>query len=226
LPPKSNAMLEAVIFDMDGVIMDSEPIHYETELEIMKRFGISDYSPEEHAKYVGMRTWDLWTGNIAKYGLDATAEDLTIEGDEAYIHALSEKDFGPIEGLVELLDRIKANGTKMIVASSASRENIKLVLDKFAITQYFEGYVSSQDVKNTKPNPDIFLLAAKALDVTPENCVVIEDAKHGVQAAISAGMLCIGYRNLNSGNQDLSKAHVIVDSHDNIDLKLLEELTN
>lgn len=218
-------MLEAVIFDMDGVIMDSEPIHHETEFEILKRFGVTDYPFSEHAQYVGMRTWDLWTGNIAKYGLQANAEDLTIEGDEAYIAALKEKDFGPIEGLVELLDRIKTNGTKMIVASSASRENIKLVLDKFAITQYFEGYVSSQDVEKTKPNPDIFLLAAKTLDVNPKNCVVIEDAKHGVQAAISAGMQCIGYRNLSSGNQDLSKAQVIVESHHNIDLKLLEELT-
>ncbi|UXX78122.1 HAD family phosphatase [Reichenbachiella carrageenanivorans] len=218
-------MLEAVIFDMDGVIMDSEPIHYETELEIIKRFGVTDYAPEDHAKYVGMRTWDLWTGNIAKYGLDTTAEALTIEGDEAYINALREKDFGPIEGLLPLLNRIQSNGIRMIVASSASRENIKLVLDKFAITDFFEGYVSSQDVKKTKPNPDIFLLAAKTLDVSPEHCVVIEDAKHGVQAAISAGMKCIGYRNLNSGNQDLSKAHIIVNTHDNIDLKLLEELT-
>ncbi|SMD38821.1 haloacid dehalogenase superfamily, subfamily IA, variant 3 with third motif having DD or ED/haloacid dehalogenase superfamily, subfamily IA, variant 1 with third motif having Dx(3-4)D or Dx(3-4)E/beta-phosphoglucomutase family hydrolase [Reichenbachiella faecimaris] len=218
-------MLEAVIFDMDGVIMDSEPIHYETEFEILKRFGVKDYPFEEHAQYVGMRTWDLWAGNIAKYSLDATAEALTIEGDEAYINALREKDFDPITGLADLLDRIKASGTKMIVASSASRENIKLVLDKFAITQYFEGYVSSQDVKKTKPNPDIFLLAAKTLGVNPENCVVIEDAKHGVQAAISAGMKCIGYGNLNSGNQDLSKAHVIIDSHNNIDLELLEKLT-
>ncbi|MEP3388453.1 MAG: HAD family phosphatase [Reichenbachiella sp.] len=217
-------MLEAVIFDMDGVIMDSEPIHHETEFEILKRFGVIDYPFSEHAQYVGMRTWDLWTGHIAKYSLEATAEELTIEGDEAYIKALKEKDFGPIEGLIELLNRIKVSGTKMIVASSASRENIKLVLDKFAITHYFEGYVSSQDVKKTKPNPDIFLLAAKTLGVNPNNCVVIEDAKHGVQAAISADMKCIGYRNLNSGNQDLSKAHLIVESHHDINLKMLDEL--
>ncbi|MEP2026316.1 MAG: HAD family phosphatase [Reichenbachiella sp.] len=218
-------MLEAVIFDMDGVIMDSEPIHYETEFEILKRFGVTDYPFSEHAKYVGMRTRDLWAGHIEKYRLDASWKELTIEGDDAYINGLKEKDFDPIEGLIGLLDRIKTSGTKMIVASSASRENIKLVLDKFAITQYFEGYVSSQDVEKTKPNPDIFLLAAKTLGVDPKHCVVIEDAKHGVQAAISAGMKCIGYRNLNSGNQDLTKAHVIIDSHNNIDLKLLEKLT-
>lgn len=218
-------MLEAVIFDMDGVIMDSEPIHYETEFEILKRFGVTEYPIEEHAKYVGMRTRDLWDGHIAKYGLDATSEELTVEGDEAYIGALKENDFEPIAGLIDLLQRIKSGNIKMIVASSASRENIKLVLDKFAISDFFEGYVSSQDVKKTKPNPDIFLLAAKTLEVNPENCVVIEDAKHGVQAAVSAGMKCIGYRNQNSGNQDLSKADIILDSHDDIDLKLLEELT-
>lgn len=218
-------MLEAVIFDMDGVIMDSEPIHYETEFDILKRFGVTDYPFAAHAQYVGMRTRDLWAGHISTYGLDASWQELTIEGDEAYIQALKEKDFDPIEGLIDLLERVKESGIKMIVASSASRENIKLVLDKFAITQYFEGYVSSQDVEKTKPNPDIFLLAAKTLGVKPECCVVIEDAKHGVQAAISAGMKCIGYRNLNSGDQDLSKSHVIVSSHNNIDLELLVKLT-
>lgn len=219
-------MPEAVIFDMDGVIMDSEPIHYETEFEILKRFGVNDYPPSEHAKYVGMRTRDLWAGHIEKYDLDATWEQLTIEGDEAYIRALSEHDFDPIAGVVELIERVREAGLKMIVASSASRENIRLVLDKFAISDFFEGYVSSQDVEKAKPNPDIFLLAAKTLGVDPARCVVIEDAKHGVHAAKAAGMKCIGYYNPNSGDQDLSKADLVLDSHNDIDLELLEELIN
>lgn len=219
-------MPEAVIFDMDGVIMDSEPIHYETEFEILKKFGIADYPQSEHAKYVGMRTRDLWAGHIEKYALDATWEDLTKEGDEAYIDALRQNNFDPISGVVELIERIQKAGIKMIVASSASRENIKLVLDKFAISDFFEGYVSSQDVKKTKPNPDIFLLAAQTLGVDPVQCVVIEDAKHGVHAAKAAGMKCIGYKNPNSGDQDLSQADLILDSHHNIDLELLEELIN
>ncbi len=130
-----------------------------------------------------------------------------------------------IGGLCDLLKHIQNSGIKMIVASSASRENIKCVLGKFAVTDFFEGHVSSQDVKKTKLNPDIFLRAAKTLGVNPANGVVIEEAKHGVQVAVSVGMKCIGYRNLNPENQDLGKAHVILDSHDNIDLKLLEQLT-
>lgn len=219
-------MLEAVIFDMDGVIMDSEPLHYETEKELLQEeFGVTDYPFEEHAQYVGMRTQDLWRGNITKYGLNATWEELTQKGDVAYVGALIERSFEPIDGVVDLIQRLKAANIKMIVASSASRENIKIVLDKFALTDYFHGYVSSQDVKKAKPFPDIFLLAAKTLQVNPKNCIVIEDAKHGVQAAVSAGMKCIGYLNLNSGNQDLTKANLIIDAHHNIDLKLLNELT-
>ncbi|MEO9964572.1 MAG: HAD family phosphatase [Reichenbachiella sp.] len=218
-------MLQAVIFDMDGVIMDSEPIHYDTEFEILKDFGVHEYPVEEHSKYVGMRTRDLWEGHIQKYGLSSSIQELTLKGDEAYIDRLRTGSFDPIAGVVDLIERLYQAGVKMIVASSASRENIKLVLDKFAIGNFFEGYVSSQDVERTKPNPDIFLLAAKKLDVDPAHCVVIEDAKHGVQAAISAGMKCIGYKNPNSGNQDLSKADLTLESHNNIDLKLLENLT-
>ena len=219
-------MLEAVIFDMDGVILDSEPIHYQTEKVILERMGVSNYPFEAHAEYVGMRTRDLWAGHIIKYGLSSTYQDLTIEGDEAYIQALKEGDFQPIVGVIDLIESLYKKGIKMIVASSASRENIQLVLDKFAVLHYFEGYVSSQDVKRTKPNPDIFLLAAEKLGVSPKNCVVIEDAKHGVSAAKSANMSCIGYRNENSGNQDLSAADKIVTAHSAIDIQLLNLLVN
>lgn len=218
-------MLEAVIFDMDGVMIDSEPLHYKTEKEILEGFGVTDYPFSEHAQYVGMRTRDLWKGHCQKYNLTKTPEELTIIGDDAYIEELKTGDFGPIEGVMELIQSINESGKKLIVASSASRENIRLVLDKFAISNYFLGYVSSQDVKLTKPNPDIFLLAAKTLKVKPENCVVIEDASHGVAAAKSAGMACIAYRNMNSGNQDLTKADAIVDSLYDVDLEMMTELS-
>lgn len=114
----------------------------------------------------------------------------------------------------------------MIVASSATRHNIETVMAKFEIEEDFEGYASGQDVSRPKPNPDIFLLAAEKLGLAPQDCVVIEDAKHGVGAAKSAGMPCIGYRNSSSGDQDLSEADKIVDHIDLITIDLLKELTN
>ena len=218
-------MLKAVIFDMDGVLMNSESIHYQVERDILKRFDVS-FQVEDHTKYVGQRTIDLWAGVCATHQLDVDPAVLALEDNQNYMSALENDDLAPIEEIPSLIQRLKEAGIRMIVASSATRHNIETVMSKFGIEEDFEGYVSGQDVDRPKPNPDIFLLAAEKLNIDPASCVVIEDAKHGVSAAKSAGMACIGYRNLSSGNQDLSKADVIVDAFGSIDLELLKRLTN
>ena len=139
---------------------------------------------------------------------------------------LEKGDITPIAGLLELLNMLKAQKIPMVVASSAIRKNIDTVISRFEIGSYFEGSVSGQEVERTKPNPEIFLKAAKVIDIKPENCLVIEDAKHGVTAAKAAGMFCIALRNLNSGNQDLSQADLIVNSLSEIDLSVVNQLIN
>ncbi|MFT7161627.1 MAG: HAD superfamily hydrolase (TIGR01509 family), partial [Bacteroidia bacterium] len=151
-------------------------------------------------------------------------EILSLLDNADYMQELKSGDIQPVPGVIELIKRLHEIEIPMIVASSAIRENIEVVTDRFGITKYFQGYVSGQDVERTKPNPDIFLKAAEKLNIEPENCLVIEDAKHGVEAAKAANMFCIGYRNLNSGDQDLSKADMIVDKIDEIKLNEINEL--
>jgi len=216
-------MIEAVIFDMDGVILDSEPIHYRVEKAIMKENGF-DFQFEDHAGYVGQTTQDLWDDLCTKHHLPIGAEVLSAIDEKNYLNKLKNGSIQPIAGVKELIESLHNDGIKLIIASSAVRNNIEVVMDKFDIRKYFEGYVSGQDVQKTKPNPEIFLKAAEKLDVSPEDCVVIEDAKHGVEAAKSAGMLCIAFKNLNSGNQDLSKADVVVDRMEEINIEMIQNL--
>lgn len=217
-------MIEAVIFDMDGVIMDSEPIHYRIEKAILKNNFNEPFEFKDHARFVGQTTQDLWKTICKERNLSQGFEILSLLDNADYMQELKTGDIQAIPGIVELIEKLHKVKIPMIVASSAIRENIEVVLDRLGITNYFKGYVSGQDVERTKPNPDIFLKAAEKLNVEPKNCLVIEDAKHGVEAAKTAGTFCIGYRNLNSGDQDLSRANVVVDKISEIKLNEINEL--
>jgi len=218
-------MIEGVIFDMDGVIMDSEPIHYKVEKAILANFEES-FEFEDHARFVGQTTRDLWKTLCEERNLPQGFEVLALLDNADYMQELEKGEITPIAGLIELLKNLKAQKIPMVVASSAIRKNIDTVISRFDIRSYFEGSVSGQDVEKTKPNPEIFLKAAKVIDIKPENCLVIEDAKHGVAAAKAAGMFCIALRNLNSGNQDLSQADMIVNNLSEIDRNVVNQLIN
>ncbi len=208
---------------MDGVLMDSEDLHYEVEKRILQRFGV-DHRMEDHVRYVGRKTEELWKGVCADHSLDVDPTELAKEDTKKYMLELDKGDFEPVSGIPQLIDLLEQNGIRMIVASSATRRNVEIVMNRFAIADRFEGYASGQDVAKAKPSPDIFLLAAEKLGLEPSECLVIEDAMHGVHAAKAAGMACIGYRNPSSGDQDLSSADLILDDIKKIDLELLNSL--
>ena len=217
-------MIKAVIFDMDGVIMDSEPIHYKIEKAILKNNFNEPFEFKDHARFVGQTTQDLWRTICKERNLSQGFEILSLLDNADYMQELKSGDIQPVPGVIGLIEKLHENGIPMIVASSAIRQNIEVVLDRFEITKYFQGYVSGQDVVLTKPNPDIFLKAAEKLNIAPDKCLVIEDAKHGIEAAKAADMFCIGYRNKNSGDQDLSKADMIVDEINEINLSEINEI--
>lgn len=123
---------------------------------------------------------------------------------------MEEGNYQPISGITELLVSINKHNTTMAVASSSSIRFIEAVLRKLNIDKYFKLYISGEEIKKSKPDPDIFLKTAEMLQIKPKECIVIEDSKNGVIAAKKAGMKCIGYINPNSGNQDLSEANVVI----------------
>lgn len=203
--------MKAVIFDMDGVIIDSEPIHLEVDIQTMKDLGYN-ISKEELNKYVGTTNEYMFTDIKNRYKINKSVEEIISYKVEMTKEKIIKSDLEPIEGIRELLSDLKNKNIPAAIASSSPRDFIGVVVSKFGLQDYFSYIVSGEEVSNGKPAPDIYIETAKELKVNSKDCIVIEDSKNGVLAAKAAGMKCIGFKNINSGNQDLSKADFIVKS--------------
>ncbi|AIS52963.1 phosphorylated carbohydrates phosphatase [Thermoanaerobacter kivui] len=217
-------MIKAVIFDMDGVIIDSEPLHIKLEGELFKKLGV-EVSEEEHLSFVGSSSYYMWSKIKEKFNLPYSVEELVEMDRKRYLeYVLNTGEIIPVKGIKEAVEILFANEYKLAVASSSPIDVIQLVVKKLRIDKYFEVLISGDYVKNSKPEPDIFLYTADKLGVKPHECVVIEDSHNGVQGAKKAGMKVIGFKNPNSGNQDLSAADSIIDSFDTGLLELIDKL--
>jgi len=214
-------MLRAVIFDMDGVIVDSQPYHFAVEEKICREIGI-DVSLEESHSFVGMAGPKVWSYLKSKFRLQQSIEELLAYENKARVAYFSSlKNVRPISGVVELLKELKQHDIKRALASSSSAEVIEIFLSKLEIRDYFQKIISGDMVEKGKPDPDIFLYTAAALEESPTDCLVIEDSANGVKAAKRAGMKCIGFKNAHSGDQNLSLADMVIDDLRRIDLHLL-----
>jgi len=216
-------MLSAVIFDMDGVIIDSEPLHAQVVIDMMQDFGVS-LEMKDMDRFVGNTNATLWKTLIAEFDLPVSLEELGKTQHRQNLETLKKSNGLLIDGVKPLLEEIKSANHGTAIASSSNKEFITSVVDKFELGTFFDYLVSGQEVKNSKPAPDIFLEAVSRLGVSPEDCVVIEDSNHGVAAANAAGIKVVGFVNPNSGNQDLSKADKIVHSMADISLELMKNL--
>lgn len=217
-------MLKTVIFDMDGVLIDSEPLHKTTNLKLFSELGFS-LTDVEHGSFIGTTSHYMWGKLKNRFNLSLSIEELVKTDRVTYMEYLrSQKNIGPIDGVKNLIEDLYRNKIKLAVASSSPLDVINTVVDAFQFNNYFDKLVTGDDVKNSKPSPDIFLYAAKLLKVEPDNCIVIEDSYNGLLAAKAAGMKCIGYRNLNSGNQNLSIADMIIDSYKEINYEIINAL--
>lgn len=216
-------MFKSFIFDMDGVIINSEPLHFKVDQYVMKKFGII-VTEKDLEEYVGMTDPEMWSKIKLKYSLSKSVKEIINMQLHTKLAILSEYNEKPIEGIRELLNLLKSHDMKIGLASSSHRKFIEAVLNKFNIHHYFQCVISGEEVDMGKPAPDIYLRIAKLLETEINDCIVLEDSRNGVAAAKAAGMKCIGYQNFNSGNQDLTKANVVINSVKEIDKKLLESL--
>ncbi|WP_434564934.1 HAD family phosphatase [Thermoanaerobacterium thermosaccharolyticum] len=215
-------MFEAVIFDMDGVLIDSEPLHLKLEEEIFKEIG-ANVSFEEHNSFVGTTSHYMWEYIKTKYNIPYTVDKLVEMDRRRYFdYILKHEDaVKPIEGVGELVKELYSKKVKLAVASSSPIDVIELVVKRLKLKDYFNELVSGDFVKRSKPYPDIFLYAAEKLNVVPEKCLVVEDSNKGVLAAKSAGMKVVGFINPNSGNQDIKMADMIIQSFYDINYEKL-----
>ena len=217
-------MAEAVIFDMDGVLVNSEPYHFEAEKQILAKMGIT-ITDKEIQSFVGLAMDKMWTRLKESYSLEKSIEELVKDDTEFRVNFFrSIGKIKPIDGVADLISGIKSAGLKSAVASSSHPDLIRVLLEAAELAEFFPVYLSGFQVKRGKPEPDIFIETARRLDTGCEKCVVIEDSENGVKAAKKAGMKCIGYSNPFSGNQDLSAADIIISNFSDIEALFLRDL--
>jgi HAD superfamily hydrolase (TIGR01509 family) len=215
--------MEAVIFDMDGVLIDSEPLHFEVDQLVLRKLNIPE-GKSYLERFVGYTNPAMWQIIKKEFSIESTIEELIDLQMTVKLSYLEQSNYEAIEGIKELLEELKSFNVPIAIASSSPRIFIESVIKKIQIVDYFQDWISGEEVPKSKPEPDVFLKAAELLNVNPERCIVIEDSKSGTIAAKSAGMKCIGYKNLNSGNQDLSKANLVVNRISEISYKRMKEL--
>jgi beta-phosphoglucomutase family hydrolase len=184
-------MVKAVIFDMDGVIVDNHHYHLIAWEQFCAQMGIAFSEKDFRIKYFGKSNRDILSGLNGKPITASLAHELG-EQKESIYRELYEPYIQPVKGLVFLLGELKANGYKLAVATSAGKANLQFVMQKLNLSQYFDLLVDATFVTNAKPHPEIYLKAAELLAIPPNQCVVFEDSVSGINAAKGAGMDVIG----------------------------------
>ncbi|MFH1132974.1 MAG: HAD family hydrolase [Nanoarchaeota archaeon] len=172
---------------------------------------------------VGIRARDNWEHLQKKYDIDESVDRLFEKRLHIYLEMLK-RELAPMPGLMDLLDRLKAYGLRLAIASSSVRPHIDTAVDLLMIRQYFQVIVSGAEVKKGKPHPDIFLEAARPLGLAPADCLVIEDAENGVMAARAAGMKVIAVPSRFTAHHNLSAATAIVPSLHAITIELIQTI--
>ena len=206
--------VKAVIFDLDGVIADTEPLSAKADEIVLGRHGIRITPKEKHEAF-GRKVEEIYDDAIKARGLNLDAKLLLEEKDEVFV-GLIKGSMKPVKNSLELVGFLKKSGCRVALATSSHAVKMDAELKELGIASLFEVKVNGDEVKRGKPDPEIFLKAAKRLGMKPGECAVIEDSGFGVKAAKRAGMLAIGFRSPNSPGQDLSEADMVVDDLDKV----------
>jgi len=209
---------KAVIFDLDGVISDTQRLHFEVDVEVLKRKGI-DFPFKRMNRYAGVSDREFFRELVFKKKKFSEKEmEKIIEMKYEILFKKMKGNLKPIKGVIELIKRLKRNSFRLAVASSSPKKAVNFVLSSFKIKKYFDVILSREDVVKAKPDPEIYLKAAKLLKLKPEDCLVIEDSPSGIKAAKSAGMKCIAIATTLKKEQ-LKQADKIINSFEELSLK-------
>lgn len=201
--------ISAVIFDLDGVIVDSEPYSMQALVDVLREHGIEP-SAEELRRSYGRKVRDDFMDYFARHGVAADL-DAAISRKHARYYELAAGRLKPFPGVMPLIDRLRQRGYRLALASSGDRRKVAFSIQALCLNGVFETVVTGDDVSHSKPHPEIYLTAAQRLGVNPAVCVAIEDAPNGVQAAKRAGMRCIAVTN-SVPRVQLQEADLVVES--------------
>ncbi len=205
-----------VIFDMDGVLADTGPIHFESWVKMGEEIGIK-FTREIFKQTFGQQSPEI-TRKLVGPNIDEALVEKWANLKEKYYRELVTEKLKPLPGVIKIINELKSEGFKLAVGSSGPPENVKLLLTSLRIKNYFDTIITAAEIKRGKPEPDVFLIIAKILNVSPKNCIVIEDAPVGIEAAKRAGMISIALTSTHN-KEDLLDAQLIIKDLTEIKIK-------
>lgn len=217
-------MIQTVIFDMDGVIVDTEPVHHYAYNEHFKQLNI-EIKPEIYASFTGNSTKNIFERLKAQFNLTDDVQTLVETKRNLFNDAFdSKEDLYLLEGVEDLIKDLYSNGMQLVLASSSAKVTINRIFNRFDLHKYFTHIVSGEDFPKSKPHPAIFQHAAFLAQTPVENCIVIEDSTNGILAAKAAGIYCIGYDSFHSKMQDYSKADKVISSFNELNFESIKNI--
>lgn len=216
--------LKAVLFDMDGVIVDTEPLHRKAYFKMFEDLGI-DVSPELYTTFTGASTKKVCQTLADTFNLSEAPDTLAQIKRKYFKHYFdTDTEFNLIPDVKNLIQHYYDRNITLVLASSAHMNTINWVFTKFDLEKYFVGKISGADLKESKPHPEIFLLAAEVSGQPKENCLVIEDSTNGILASHAAGIFCVAYKSEHTVGQDYSKASLVISDFSEIEVEKIGRL--
>jgi HAD superfamily hydrolase (TIGR01509 family) len=209
---------------MDGVIVDTEPVHHYAYNQHFKQLNI-EVTPEMYASFTGNSTKNTYEKLKANFEIAESVPDLVEAKRNLFNDAFdSKEDLYLIDGVEDLIKEFHHNGMQLVLASSSANVTIDRVFTRFNLHQYFTHLVSGEDFPNSKPHPAIFEHAAKLSGNSIDHCIVIEDSTNGILAAKAAGIYCVGYDSFNTKLQDYSKADRVIKDFSELNFEIIKSI--
>lgn len=217
-------MIKTVIFDMDGVLVNSEPLHHEVSFVQFKNLNI-EVTDDIFSTFTGNSNKMIYQKLKDRFNLEHEIEELISAKNNLFIEAFDKnEEILLMPGVKDLIVDLHKNGIQLVVASSSEMEIIDKVFERFDLNQYFSHKVSGNDFPESKPNPAIFIKAAELSETPVENCIVIEDSTNGIKAAKAANIYCVAYKSDGVDTQDQSMADVIIHDFNELNYEIIKNI--